>query len=202
MSGTGGGISRKTDLSGLASDLDGVASAQVVAQTSLNDAAINLADTEEHAHFTELHFHSIERWLGFGAVDTLTPYQAISGAGDYGADPGDEAIILTDEQTPIIAEKISFDFHRIMVVDVTQDTHFKLRIVYGTGTMAEAISAGQYTEFMAKHDSANPQESATIPIAIMMPKLAAGTKVWIQTKNVTDNAAIDFFVGIHEYDAV
>ena len=45
----------------------------------------------------------------------------------------------------------------------------------------------------------NPQTGAGAPIDVRMPRIACGSKVWVQAKNATDNATIDFFCGGHEY---
>jgi hypothetical protein len=156
----------------------------------------------------ERHFHARERWFGkLGsqtatdwADDTLTPYRAISGDGAYGSDANDEAQVLGAADTPSIADKTHFDIHRIFITAVSVDTVYKLRIVYGTGTMADAVTAGQYSEAMVKFDRLNPQQSAGIPFDVMMPRCAVGTKVWVQAWNATNNATVDFFVGIHEYE--
>jgi hypothetical protein len=66
--------------------------------------------------------------------------------------------------------------------------------------MTDAITAGQYSTLMVKFDTANPQLSAGIPIATNSPKIAIDAKVWIQCKNATDNATVDFFItGAHGY---
>jgi hypothetical protein len=159
-------------------------------------------------HEIENHLHSRGRWLGLHgsptatnwADDVLTPFVAISGNGVYGADTDDEADVLGTDDTPAISGMVKYDLHRILVVDVSVNTVYKLRIVYGTGTMADAITAGQYSELMVQFDSTNPQLSAGIPVDIHMPRLNAGTdKVWIQARNATDNATITFLVGLHEY---
>lgn len=155
----------------------------------------------------EHHLHSPGYWFGKSAdqsgsdwaADTLTSFQAISGNGVYGADANDEAKILGSSDTPFLTGSQKFDLHRILVKGVSAGTPYKLRIVWGTGTMAAAITALQYAETMVQFDSANPQLSAGIPIEIQMPRLAVGTQVWIQAKNATDNATIDFFIGLHEY---
>jgi hypothetical protein len=152
------------------------------------------------------YFHIRERWFGKSAdqsgnnwgADTLTPFQAISGAGVYGADANDEAKVVGSDDTPIFVGDTRMAAQRILVVGVSVDTHYKLRVVYGTGTMADAITALQYTEIMVKFDATNPQQSAGIPFDIKVPRLDVGTKIWLQAKNATDNATIDFFVGGHE----
>jgi len=156
----------------------------------------------------EDHFHTRERWLGISAdqsgndwaLNTLNPFVAISGSGAYGADPNDEAKVLGTDDTPVITGKVAFDLHRILVLDVDHDTPYKLRIVYGTGTQAQAVEAKQYTEVMVLFDATNPQLSAGIPIEVRMPKIVADTKVWVDVWNATDNSEIDFFIGVHEYE--
>lgn len=153
------------------------------------------------------HHHSRERWRGKKAVqgatdwfdDTLTPFRAISGNNVYGADADDEAKVVGSGDTPIIAGALYYDLHRFLIVDVSHDTVYKLRVVYGTGTMADAITALQYSEAMVLFDSANPQLSAGIPVEFQMPLVVSGMKIWIQAWNATDDAWIDFLIGLHEY---
>jgi hypothetical protein len=65
--------------------------------------------------------------------------------------------------------------------------------------MADAITANQFTEFMVKEDPALFGGSGQ-PVNILMPRVNCGSdKAWIQCKNNTNNATIDFFIGIHEY---
>ena len=159
----------------------------------------------------EKHFHNRERWIGkrgsqtateWGIDTSITAFQAISGDNAYGADADDEALVLGTGDSPLITSMTKYDFHRILVVGVSVDTHYKLRLVYGSGTMGAAITAGTYTEVIVKFDSTNPQQSAGIPFDVMMPRGTCGTtKVWIQAWNATNNATIDFLVGIHEYVA-
>ena len=164
-------------------------------------------DIEDDVIMIEGYIHAKEHWLGKSAdqsgndwgADTLTPFQAVSGNGVYGADADDEAKILGTADTPIIIGFTSFAMHRILLVGVSQNSVYKLRIVWGTGTMADAITALQVSEFMIKFDALNPQQSAGIPFDVKMPQLAAQTKIWVQCKNVTDNATVDFFVGLHEH---
>lgn len=165
-----------------------------------NSLAYRVAEIERHLHVRE-------RWFGKLAVqtatdwadDTLNPYIAISGNDAYGSDPNDEALVLGTDDTPVIVGSVYFDLHRIFITAVTSDSVWKLRIIYGTDTMAAAIAAGQYSEVMVKFDSVNPQQSAGIPIDVQMPRCLADTQIWVQAWNATDNAQISFFVGLHEY---
>lgn len=160
--------------------------------------------TTEH----DEHFHNREIWFGISgdqsgndwAADTLNVFQAISGNGIYGADANDEAKVLGTDDTPIISGQTRFDIRRLLLHDTSVDTVWKLRVVYGSDTLANNITAGQFTEMMVLFDSVNPQQSAGIPIDIIIPRLVAGTdKVWVQGRNATDNATLDFFVGVHGY---
>lgn len=155
----------------------------------------------------EHHFHNMEHWLGksgnqsgnnWGA-DTLTPYRAISGNGVYGADANDEAKVLGSTDTPIESGETLFDIREIAVIALSSDTVYKLRIVWGTGTMAAAITALQYSQDMIITSTDKANKFGGAPFAIRMPKLAIGTKIWVQARNATNNATVDFFVGLHEY---
>ncbi len=149
------------------------------------------------------HFHNRERWLGKLGVQTatdwaeeatLTPYQAISGAGVFGADPDDEALVLGTADTPVIAGMIRYDLHRIVINAASNANPFVLRIVHGTGTMAVAEGAGQYSDILFT------EAKKGIPVDVMMLRLDCGIdKVWIRAKNAANNATVDFFIGTHEY---
>ena len=153
----------------------------------------------------EEHFHNREVWFGksadqsgnnWGTVGSLTPYQAISGNGDFGSDADDEAKVLGTDDTPVFSGMTLVDCHRLMVDASSRATPYVLRIIVGTGTMAEAIAARHYSLFIYKKESAAGRGG---PVDFMMHRHAVGTKVWIQCKNATDDATIDFFLGHHEY---
>lgn len=160
-------------------------------------------------HDISEHLHGREHWFGksadqsgnnWGTVAGLTAFQAISGNSDFGSDANDEAKVLGSDDTPVRTGKKKFDLHRIVVVDQSSTTQYVLRIVWGTGTMAAAISAGQYSLCVVIADSTLALLASGAPFQLMMPQLAAQTKVWVQAKNGTNNATIDFLVGLHEYD--
>jgi len=85
-------------------------------------------------------------------------------------------------------------------MDVSVASTFLLRVIWGTGTMADAETALQYTETPSLQVAA-PNGQAK-PVSIMMVKRPVGEKIWIRAKNATNNAWIDFIVGIHEYPAL
>lgn len=156
----------------------------------------------------EKHFHNRERWRGMLAVQTATnwaddnvdtPYQVISGANTWGVDTDDEAQVFGTADTPIIAGTIKFDPFRISITNLSSDTPYKLRMIWGTGTMADAITAEQYSELIVEN-IVTGSKSGGAPTDFRMPRLNSGVdKVWVQAWNETDNATCDFFVGIHEY---
>ncbi len=176
-----------------------------LATDGLNGVTNSLA---YRVHEIEKHFHSEERWLGkLGAQtatawadDTLSPYQAISGNDTYGADADDEAQVLGTADTPTMGSNVKFDLHRLLVTSQSSTTAYKLRIVWGTGTMADAITAGQYTEVCVISNSALGLLAGGSPVDVMMPRRTCGAdKLWIQAWNATDDATIDFLIGLHEY---
>lgn len=146
------------------------------------------------------HFVNRELWLGKLAVQTatdwaeefsLTPFRAISGNGDFGSDASDEAQVIGTADTPIFAGQTHFKLFRITIVASSVTTPYSIRIIWGTGTMADAIVANQYTSLTLTFDN-----FASVPFDIVLPELLNGNKIWVQCKNATDNATIDFFVGV------
>jgi len=152
----------------------------------------------------ENHLHNSERWFGKKAVPTatdwgdeasLTPYRAISGNGDFGSDPNDEAQVLGTDDTPTVAGMVSFDIHRIMITAASNANDWVLRVIHGDGTMADAEAAGHYSDVMVQDARKGS------PIEVLMHRTeCAMCKIWIRAKNAANNATIDFFVGIHEYE--
>jgi len=164
-------------------------------------------------HEIEKHFHNTERWFGIQNPQTATDwalsvseaatmvgsYQAISGNDDYGADANDEAQVWGTADT--LGSYTKLDIHDIFITAASQTTVYYLRIVYGSGTMADAITAGQYSELPIIADPAVGTGYGIVE-TIMMPRITIATdKIWIQAKNTTDNATIDFLVGVHGYVA-
>lgn len=202
-------------------NLNDVSEAQVRAQVDAGNVAYNAVTMAEavilnnkidaiaaELEVVETHLHSREHWCGksgdqsgndWGA-DTLTPYRAISGNGVYGADASDEAKVIGSDDTPVVAGKTYYDLHRITVIAISSDTAYKLRLVWGTGTMAAAILANQMTEMMIITSTDKANKFGGAPFDIQTPRVAAGTKIWLQARNATNDATVDFFVGLHEYD--
>lgn len=150
------------------------------------------------------HIHSVERWFGihgaptatrWGTVSTLGAFSVVSGNNTWGA----FASILGSADTPVLSGKVKFDPHQVMITDVSESTKYRLRLLWGAATTT-ALTNGDWSEVVVKFDAINPQQSAGIPFNFRAPTMDAGTKVWAQAWNVTNNATIDIFVGVHEYD--
>ncbi len=169
---------------------------------------INLDDALNEVEIIEHHLHAKSRVFGISAdqsgnnwatEDRLAAFIAISGNGDFGSDPNDEAKVFGTADTPFITGQTYFDTGAITVTNVSNDNVYIIRIVWGTGTMADAVLAGQYSEKAFKFDSTNPQLTSNEQIDIGMPPIPVGTKVWVQVKNGTDNATLNFLVDVHGY---
>jgi hypothetical protein len=157
-------------------------------------------------HEIEKHFHNQEMWIGkngaqadniWAALNVLTPYGAISGASTWGADANDEALVWGTANTS--GALVKMDFHRFLITDLSVDTPYIFRIIYGSGTMADAITAVQYSTVMVQNNPTGNKAGGS-PIDIMMPRITIGTdKVWVQVMCATNNATASFFCGGHGY---
>jgi len=173
------------------------------ADQSLLEASLKTNFDEIHIH--DEHFHNREYWFGksadqsgnnWGTRASLTPYRATSGDGDFGGDADDEAKVLGSDDTPVRASSTLYDFRRFQVIGASSTTVYLLRIIHGTGTMADAEAAGQYTEVAFFRQSPPARGD---PVDLVQEKIPAGNKMWVRAKNATNNATIDFLAGIHEY---
>lgn len=150
----------------------------------------------------ETHIHSRERWWGAtGAPDETnaidanvdTPFVAVSGNDDWGT-----AIpICGSSDNPGISGDVYFDAHTLLVTDTDHATPYRIRLIYGTGTSAAAISAGQWSEGM--FITSTGPFSTGLPAEGRMPRVAVGSKIWVQVWNATNGSNVDFFWGCHSY---
>jgi len=141
-----------------------------------------------------------EVWFGKKTVQTetdwaeessLTPFTAISGNGIFGIDEGDEAQIIGTGDTPLFTSQTHFKVFRIAITNSSETSPYAFRIVFGKGTIEDAIAAEQYTGLILTYDN-----FASVPFNIILPQLKNGYKIWLQCKNAVDNATISFFVGV------
>ncbi|HUV28110.1 MAG TPA: hypothetical protein VMW34_12160 [Anaerolineales bacterium] len=155
------------------------------------------------------HFHNYEVWFGktnpqtatdWGTADDLAVFQCISGNAVYGADADDEALVIGTDNTPFRAGMTLFDFHRILIIDFSHGAPYMMRFAWGDTTLAQAIIDEQYTMIPVLTPNLPVAQSGGIVFEIMMPRIRAGIdQVWAQCKNATDDATLDFLVGLHEY---
>ena len=147
-------------------------------------------------HEIEKHLHNREIWVGNGATeDSLTPYTLVSGNNDFGS----EVLLLDVGDTPFQAGYVSYDPHMIEVVSVDTASTYLIRLIWGTGTVGAAETAKQYTTDPITPTGIGSNVSGA-PIAIMSPRVAAGTKLWAKCKNATNLAEVEILLGIHEYE--
>ncbi len=173
-------------------------------------ATLGLAGTSNSLAYRvmelERHFHCRERWFGISAdqsgtdwalADTLAPFVITSGNNTWGA----AAKILGTSDTPAIDGNVKYDPHRFLITTVSVDTIWKLQFIYGTGTAADAVTAGQFTSIYTGYDSANPTTLPRVPVDIHIPRLVcAADQLWCRGWNATNSSTISIFVGIHEYE--
>lgn len=159
--------------------------------------------TAENAEIIEQHIHNAEKWFGKSADQSgndwaeeasLTPFRAISGASDFGADANDEAKIFGTDDLPDRAGTTHFCVRHLMMSAVSVGTDSVLRFIFGVGTMAASEALGQYTDMMLTDARKGG------PVGIVGHRIPSnlGVKVWIRLKNATDNAAADFFISLQE----
>ena len=159
-----------------------------------------LDELEAIVETIEDHFHNRERWFGAtGGVGNdwadsgMTPFQVISGNNTWGAATN---VIGTDD-TPMFTGGQRFDIHRLLIVANSKATIYRVRLAWGGGTAAQAITADNFSSFMYIRDTVSTQRAI---LEVMVPDLPTDTKVWMYCWNATNLATIDFYIGLHEYD--
>lgn len=152
------------------------------------------------------HFHVRERWWGAVAapdedttvveVNVSRPFVAISGANTWGT-----AIPILGAADDVgIGADPYFDPHRLLFVDFNGNaTAWRVRFIWGTGTSADAITAGQWSEIMVINAVAGPF-AVGVPSDIKHVRIAVGLKMWAQVWNATNLEELDFFYGTHSYE--
>ena len=146
--------------------------------------------------FGKLAVQTATEWLD---VASLAPFRAISGLNDYGGDADDEAKLMGTGDTNFRTGSTRRTINEILIVNLSTDTPWKIRIVWGSGTLAAALAAQQFTCQMVQNIVAGSKAGGT-PVKIEMPKIEIGVdKMWMVAKNATDNATIDILVGTKEF---
>ena len=163
-----------------------------------------LEDVEEEVEEIDHHEHNVERWWGTTGADTetnaiaatLTPYSATSGNNTWGG----AVPICGTADTPAHTGATHFDPHRLEIVSLDDETDpWRFRMIYGTGTSGEAITAGQWSEIIVASNAVPGNRAGGSPVSIRMPVLTVGTKLWAQCWNNTNAEVMQFFWGAHGY---
>jgi hypothetical protein len=127
------------------------------------------------------------------------PFAATSGNNTWGAAI---PIVGTADNAGVTGLSTEFDVHELLVTDLDDDTTpWKIRLIYGTGTSADAITAGQWTERMVQTNAVPGNRAGGTPVSFKMIVLDVGTKVWAQSWNDTNGEVASFFIGAHGYPA-
>lgn len=159
----------------------------------------------EVTKFAEDHQHQLRRWYGKRNPQTDTlwadgttlalPYHCISGASTWGAAANDEAKVFGSDDT-LEPGYLTGDFDEILVVANSSATVYRIRVIWGSGSMADAIAANQWSEIMFFRGNADNNRKVQV---LHTPLIAITDQIWAQCANATDDATIDFYVGVHGY---
>lgn len=204
----------QADVAGIETDVAAILAAQTIDSAEIQKIdsapADGLAGTEDSVAYAigelERHFHNRERWWGAVAAPDETnaieanvnrPFVAVSGNNTWGtAIP----ICGTGDSPVPSPDNAKFDVHRVLVTDLDDNTTpWRLRFIWGTGTSADAITAGQWTEIMVVTNAVPGNRAGGAPADKIMRRVDVGTKIWAQCWNVTNGDAISFFWGGHGY---
>jgi len=161
-----------------------------------------IPETRDDAEYTEEHMHNRERWAGLRVPQTATqwadwatlaPFVIVSGNNTWGA----STQIFGTADTPIFTGGKRGDFYRAVIIANTDNSLYRIRIIWDLVSAAAGVAAGRWTEFVFIRDSAAPQRKV---FDIMSPKIGAGMMMWCECWNVTNLATISILFGVHEYD--
>jgi len=161
-----------------------------------NSLAYRTNEIERHLHGRSRAWGAVAAPDETNAIDANVnrPFVATSGDNTWGT-----AIpICGTGDNPVLATDVKFDAHRVLVTDSDHATPYRMRFIYGTGTSAAAITAGQWSEEMFV-TSAGPFSSG-VPAEGIMPRVDVGAKLWVQVWNATNGSTVSFFWMAHGYE--
>ena len=172
-------------------------------QTALSALTTISNEILEEAIEIEQHIHNDELWCGAVAVpdennacesNVSRPYVAVSGNDVWGV-----AIpVIGRLDNPVKPWQTRFDLHRIAIAAVDNATPWKIRFLYGNGTVAQAITAEYWSETMSIATGIGSNIGAG-PSDVRFRRLPVGWNVWAQAWNATNLDTISFFAGVHGY---
>jgi hypothetical protein len=166
-----------------------------------------LEDVETEAKYIEDHLHHKTVWYGKNADQTtywanstsLVSFRATSGDNTYGTEGTDPAKCFSALDTlPELGVGLTYgDFDQVLFTSNSSSTLYKLRLIWGTGTVAEAVAAGQYSETVFLRDTADKSRQ---PRLWSTPKIGIDNQLWVECWNASNDATIDFVIGVHAYN--
>ena len=175
------------------------------ALTSIAQQA-TLEDVEAETEEVDQHFHNVERWWGAVAVPGETNAIEANVTRPFAARSGDDTwctaipICGTDDTPVPSPDDAKHDCHRIIVTDLDNDTTpWRFRIIWGSGTSADAITADQWTESVVMTNASPGNRAGGSPADVIARRINVGTKLWAQSWNATNGEILSFFWGTHGY---
>ena len=172
---SGGKISPKIDLQAVAGLL-GVP----------DSLAYIVATIENHNHSARV-FYGKSAGDPYLDPDVLTEWQIQAKSAGY---TGTAIQISNGDEL----DCVFYDLNRILVTATSAANKVqKIQFLYGTGAVGDATVATEVAMYV-------PASGKSESMVVNMPRIPCGSKVWALAFSETDNATIDFIVGIHEYD--
>ena len=183
-----------TSISGETDKIDGAAATGLLG--THNSLAYRVNELERHFHGRS------RRWGATGAPDETNaidanvnrPFVAVSGANAWGA--AIPVVGTDDVPTPTDAAAY-FDLDHMLITEVDDATVYRIRIIFGSGTSGDAITAEQWTEFI--FFAGTGPKSTPVALPVLMKRVAVGEKCWVQVWNATNLSEVDFYFGCHGY---
>lgn len=176
-----------------------------------NSLAYKVQEVEKHFHNSE--FTIGEPEVRDAEVDcmveaTVKPFQIDAGDGTAGAGSqqwteayGTPLCVIGTGYTSFYGGNTKFDAGTLQIHTVQSTIDKKIQrvqIIWGTGTVGDAITAKQFTSKVVDMDDGGGKNA---PISFKMPRGVIGTtKVWVRlwVDNV-NTGTMDFFITLHEY---
>lgn len=141
----------------------------------------------------ERHIHNAEMWYGKATGDTYLDPTSLAEWQVEAKDNGYTGIAIQISN----GDELScayFDLHEILITATTAANKVqKIQILYGTGGVGGAAVATEIAFFV-------PAAGKSTAIEMMMHRIPCNSKMWVLAHSETNNATIDFIVGIHTYD--
>ena len=199
--------SRRQDLDAIEGDIITIEADIIFILAFMVDIDIAITNILGNLYEIVHHFHTYERWMQPSKQANPTTHVASPigvGTGDFQIDAGNDdwgewVQILGSDDTPVQADMIEYDLHRLVFTSTEPERNAPYFVQIGFGASgADALTDGTYTEIVFMPIS-NQIDSG--PIEILTEQQDAGTLAWARCMCPgQDTAMMDFFFGLHEYE--